>query len=191
MKPTTKIEAVNAMLATVGEAPINTLIGVDVVDALTAIAALDEVTREILVEGWAFNTDVGYPLPPNADSPYEIPIPLNALEVIPASNTYTVRSGKLYDTARFSYSFRDFDPISVTITWGMDFDDLPERTRQYVAIRAGRRFQGRIEGSTVVNPITEEAERRAMWNHRKTNVRVRKKSYLLGSQAVRAIAQTR
>lgn len=187
---TTELSAVNSMLATVGEAPINTLEDVYVVDAVTARAALHEVTREILIEGYTFNTDQGYPLVPEAFAPFEIKTPPNALSVVP-SGGLTVRGNRLYNPATFSYSFEGSAPVPVEVVWYLPFDDLPEVTRQYVALRAARRFQKRSTASELLHVITEEDERSAKWNHRRANTRIKRKNFLTGSQSVRNISNNR
>lgn len=191
MDTTTELNAINSMLATIGEAPLNTLEDLGVVDAITARSALQEVTREVLVEGYTFNTDTNYPITPEGFAPFEATIPPNALNVVPNDRTLTVRGSRIYDTARFSYNFQGVDTIPCQIIWGLAFDELPEVTRQYVALRAARRFQKRAVASELLHAITEEDERRAMWVHRKTNTRIKRKTYLLDSQTVRDIHNTR
>lgn len=191
MDTTTELNAVNAMLATVGEAPINTLEDLGVVDAITARSTLQEVTRELLVQGYTFNTDEGFPITPEGFEPFEAKIPPNALSVVPTDQTLTVRGDRLYDTSRFSFNFQGYDAIPCQIIWGLEFDELPEVTRQYVALRAARRFQKRAVASELIHAITEEDERQAMWVHRKANTRIKKKKYLFDSRAVRDIHNTR
>lgn len=191
MQTTSKLTAVNAMLATVGEAPINTLTDVGVVDAITAISALDEVTREILVGGFTFNTDENFPINVEGFDPWEAAIPPNALSVVPADSTYVVRGERIYNTATFSFSHEGVTSIPSTVIWGLEFDELPEVTRQYVAIRAARRFQKRAVASGALNEITAEDERQALWAHRKANTRIKKKNFLFDSRAVRDIHNTR
>lgn len=191
MDTTTELSAVNSMLATVGEAPINTLEDLGVVDAITARSCLLEVTREVCVEGWTFNTDTNFPIVPEGFAPFEATVPPNALSVVPNDAALTVRGNRIYDTSRYSYNFQDFDPIECTVIWGLSFEELPEVTRQYVALRAARRFQKRAVASELLHAITEEDERRAMWVHRKAHIRVRRKNFLLDSNSVRSIANTR
>lgn len=191
MQTTTRLSAVNSMLATVGEAPINTLTDVGVVDAVTAISTLDEVTREILTEGYTFNTDEGYPINPEAFSPWNATVPPNALSVVPNDPSLTVRGSRIYNTTDFTFSFEGTDEIPCQVIWHMDFEELPEVTRQYVAIRAARRFQRRVVASDLINALTAEDERRAMWAHRRANTRIKRKRYLLDSQSVRDVHNTR
>lgn len=181
------------MLATIGESPINSLEDLGVVDAITARSTLQEVTRNILVEGWAFNTDVGFPLVPEGFAPFEVKLPPNAMSVTPmgAFANLIVRGNRLYDGSRFSYSFQGFNAIPCEIVWALSFDELPEVTKQYVAVRAARLLQKRAVSAELLHALTEEDERRAMWNHRKANTRIRKKRYLYDSQSVMGIHSNR
>lgn len=191
MANTTELSAINAMLATIGEAPINTLEDLGVVDAITAQATLLEVTKEVLVEGWAFNTDLNFPLTPQGFAPFEVITPPNALSVVPNDRGLTVRGDRVYSMSAYSYSFQDVDNVPCEVIWELDFEELPEVTRQYISLRAARRFQKRVVASDLLHAITEEDERRALWTHRRANIRVKKRNYLFDSNSVRSIHQTR
>ena len=54
---TTELQAVNTMLSTIGEAPVDSLTGATSSDAALADQVLTEVVRETLVQGWYFNID--------------------------------------------------------------------------------------------------------------------------------------
>ena len=56
-----ELDAVNSILMSVGESPVNTL---DTQSPEVAIAqkTLRQVCREILSEGWVFNTEYQYPI---------------------------------------------------------------------------------------------------------------------------------
>ena len=191
MQTTSKLTAINAMLATIGEAPINSLTDVGVVDAITAISALDEVTREVLVGGFTFNTDKSYPIPVEGFEPWEATVPPNALSVVPNDKSLTVRSGKVYNTATFSFSHEGISSFPCTVVWCLEFDELPEVTRQYVAIRAARRLQKRVVGSGQLHEITAQDEQQALWAHRRANTRIKAKNFLFDSTTVRDIHNTR
>ena len=51
----TELEAVNILLTTIGEAPVNTLTGNQVTDVTVATQVLLEISREIQSQGWHFN----------------------------------------------------------------------------------------------------------------------------------------
>ena len=189
MDATTELSAINGMLATIGEAPINTIEDTGLVDVSVAIAALQEVTRSVLVEGWAFNTDLDYPLYPEGFAPFAINVPPNAMSVLP-NETYehiVVRGSRLYDRTRRSFDFQGHPAVPCEIIWSMGFDELPEVTRQYVYIRATRLFQTRTTASPLLHQITEQDERTARWSHRKFNVRVNRKRFLYDSSSVARI----
>ena len=58
MTATTELEAVNVMLAAIGEAPINSLTGTLPVDARIAQTTLNETNKDVQSEGWHFNTEI-------------------------------------------------------------------------------------------------------------------------------------
>jgi len=60
----TELEAVNSMLAAIGEAPVSTLTGATQADVQMAINILRDVTREVQSWGWRFNTEFGMEILP-------------------------------------------------------------------------------------------------------------------------------
>lgn len=63
--PTTELEAVNAMLSAIGEAPITTLSPLPTApDVVMAINLLRNQCREVCTMGWRFNMEWGYEIPP-------------------------------------------------------------------------------------------------------------------------------
>lgn len=56
---TTELEAVNAMLASIGEAPIANLDAATATDVLMAINILRNTAREVQMLGWRFNSEFG------------------------------------------------------------------------------------------------------------------------------------
>ena len=55
--PTTELQAVNTMLSTIGEAPVNSITGTTTVDVSVAKNILDETSMSIQSQGWNFNTN--------------------------------------------------------------------------------------------------------------------------------------
>ena len=53
---TTELEAINTILSTIGESPLNTLSGSLPVDGTMAKNVLNEINREVQSMGWHFNT---------------------------------------------------------------------------------------------------------------------------------------
>lgn len=161
---TTRLEAVNTMLGTIGEAPVNALTGTTA-DAALAQTILDEVSREVQSAGWKFNTETDVPLVRTTDG--KIPLGNNILRIdvdpVRFSDIDPVQRGdSLYDAKGHSYSFpRD---LEAEITYLLEFEKLPEQARRYITIRAARIFQSRYVGSQQLEGFTLRDEQAALVN---------------------------
>lgn len=60
---TTELEAINYMLACIGEAPVDSLDAPLGADVQMALNILRNTTREVQAQGWRFNTDFGLEIP--------------------------------------------------------------------------------------------------------------------------------
>jgi len=159
----TKLDAVNAMLASIGQSPINTLAGSIPKDASKAVIALDTVLREVLTKGWSFNTDYDYLLNPDGNN--NILVPAAAMWVDPEyqTNDYVIRwnggVAMLYD--REAQTFTITEPVKCRIIWSYSFEEIPQVARHYIAMRAGRIFQSQIVGSDILFQFTQLHEQEA------------------------------
>ena len=159
----TELEAVNEMLMSIGQAPVNTLNVTGIKDVNIAKARLRTVTRTVLSRGFNFNTDENYELSPNADGIILIPPGVLKLEGMGPTDEFTQRR---HATGMALYNKTDntfiFDaPVALKITWGFAFEDLPETARNYIATCAGRRFQSKVIGSQILDRFEEEDELKA------------------------------
>ncbi len=68
---TTETEALNYMLSVIGEAPVASIDTATGADVVTAKAILKNTAREVLREGWKFNTEFGLELAPNGTLAWE------------------------------------------------------------------------------------------------------------------------
>ena len=162
MNPTSKLEAVNVMLSSIGEAPVNSLSS-GLLDAELAETILNNTNREIQARGWHFNTEYNYPLVPDSVT-NQITIPTNALDVdgMTSDDQLDVvqRSGKLYN--RMDHSFTFTKTIKVTLKLLLDFEDIPEAARRYITLRAARVFQDRTIGASDLHGIQQRDELEAL-----------------------------
>lgn len=159
----TELEAVNEMLMSIGQAPVNTLNVTGIRDVNVARAELVKVSRRVQTRGWNFNTDDAYVLTPDVDG--IVLIPSGALKVIPqVGNQYATRRHAkgmaLYDRDNMTFKFAA--AATVQVVWGFAFEDLPETARAYVATAAGRKFQARVIGSPILDRF-EEADEMQAW----------------------------
>lgn len=157
--PTTELEAVNVMLAVIGESPINSLNSPAVVDAVTAQAVLSEISRAVQSTGWHFNIELDYTLTPTVFEK-EIQVPGNCLRVHTSGDDrftdVTQRGTRLYDRKNHTYRFDKSLKVDMVIL--LPFTELPEAARYYITIRAARTFQARTVGSEALYQFTAQDE---------------------------------
>lgn len=134
----TRLEAVNQCLEAIGLVGVNTLAVNNILEVNLAQAKIDRTLRSVQEIGHVFNTDFGVTLSPDVNG--EILLPANALRVHPTDQSlpYIERAGKLYDNVEHTYTLGK--SVEVTIIYGLDFEELPEAARQYVAAQAALRF---------------------------------------------------
>jgi len=159
--PVTELEAVNTLLASIGETPVNTVPASGVSDASTARDMLHRVNRQVQGMSLKFNTDYKVQYSPDVDG--YINIPTNALRVVSYFRgfDFAVRDRKLYNRKDQTNIFTSF--VLLDITTFFPWDDMPEHVRHYVTMKAGRKFQDESVGSEVLHKfsIQDEGEARA------------------------------
>ena len=172
---TSKLSAVNTLLAIIGEAPVNSLNAPLTGDASLAERTLDEVSREVQGAGWSWNTMLYDSIPLDA-STGQSQLPSNTLAVrfnpiSYPSQRFVLRGIRLFDRVRNSYDLRGSLGISVTggssdlvaeVVEELDWDSIPETGRRYIMIRAGRMFANRAVTSASLESYTGEDEERAL-----------------------------
>ncbi len=139
MSPTTELEAVNAMLAMIDEAPVTSLDDESMADIPLALNELRRTSRQVQAEGWRFNTDFSYPLAP-VTAPGEIIVPTNVISLDSSDqNVYpAIREGKLWDRQNRTFTWPE--GIACDIVWLFDFETIPETAREYITASACRKF---------------------------------------------------
>lgn len=153
----TELDAVNTMLSTIGEAPVNTLTGQLPNDVAVALATLREVVREIQMSGWHFNTEKDFPLSPDGNGEITLPPAIVRVSLTDPDGTDVVQRGRrLYDRANHTYRFTA--PLAATVTLILSFEELPETFKWYATVRAARRFQDRAVGSGDLHAFTSQDE---------------------------------
>ena len=141
-----KLAAVNIVLSNIGQAPVSVLDNNDNPMVVMATNTIDEVTNSLQAEGWTFNTERAYPFTPDPQG--HIVVPDNVLQIDAgyfSDNDTVQRNGKLYNKRKHTFKFegkQEFDVI-----WLVDFDDMPDAFKNYVAMRAANLFAGRAVGS--------------------------------------------
>ena len=76
----TELEAVNVLLTTIGEQPINSFSGNQTTDVTIARQVLTEVSREVQSQGWHFNTEPEVSLVPDSTNKHII-VPIDVARI--------------------------------------------------------------------------------------------------------------
>lgn len=168
---TTDLEAVNSMLATVGETPINTLSGSLTANVQIAVDLLKKTSRQVQLEGWHFNTEEDYLLA--LDTGGKIPIPGNTLDIDLTTEDGTVdivqRGLFLYD--RLNHTFVFSQAQSCTIIFFLPWTDLNEPAKNYIMVKAARIYQDQTVGSSQHHQFTAADEMLAYSNFLSSDTR--------------------
>ena len=160
---TTELEAINIMLAAIGEAPVNSLTGQVPVDVRIAQSTLIEVNKRIQSEGWSFNTEIDVTLVRNQTTK-QIELSTDILRIDANIHQHPTidpiqRGLKLYDRLNNRYEF-DEDLIC-TVVYFRPFIELTEPARSYINIKAARVFVDRLVSDDGLRTYTEQDETRA------------------------------
>ena len=147
-----KIEAVNIVLESIGEAPVSSLTS-GLPDAEAAESKLDEVNQ---------NIDYNLKLMPNSNN--LIYIPSNYLRVDTTqehqSINVTVRNYNnrlaLYDIKKQTYEFTQ--NLNVDVVYLLEFEDLSLELSTYIAYLAARKFQESQMQSVALDNFTRRGE---------------------------------
>ena len=157
--PLTELEAVNEILASIGEAPVNTIENPQNVDVINALRILRNVNRQIQSKGWTFNKIRSYTLNPDVKT-HKIKWLSNILYIVGTDNVhYTKKEEYVFDFDNQTSNFEN--SITVNIIFLVDFADMPDPMRNYVTAKAARAFQTRYLGDSALGAELQEDEREA------------------------------
>ena len=158
----TELDAVNSIIGTIGEAPVNTLEQLADIDAINALRILRSISRQEQARGWTFNKTPHFTLNPDVDSK-KIPWNDSYLYIKDNHGRKLVRQGDYVKDL-----FRDtliFDkPLDVEIVLYLDFENLPEQMRNYVLAKACFVFQSSYFGDDSLTKVTQQEIGEA-WQH--------------------------
>lgn len=166
--PTNKLEAVNAMLSAIGEAPVNTLSS-GLLDAETAETILNEVSRGVQAQGWNFNSEPDYTFAADNNGNVLLPAEIIRADLAQSEtkyrsskNEYVQRGNKMYDKVKHTYNIGKSLKLDVVVL--LDFETLPEVARRYITLRSSRIFQERVVGSDTLSAMHRQDEQQALFS---------------------------
>ena len=161
MAGTSKLDAVNIMLSSIGEAPVSSLSS-GLIEAEIAETILDTVDREVQSMGWNFNTELKKNFAQDVSGQILLPA-----DILRADATYQVNSKdlvqrglKMYDKKNHTFVIGSATELDVVVQ--LVFDDLPEVAKRYIVLRASRIFQDRVVGSGTLHDFQQGDEQAAL-----------------------------
>lgn len=162
---TTLLEAVNILLAVIGEQPVNTLETQQIVEASMAERTLLEFHKEGQVNGWSWNSEQAYEFA--KDSNNEIVVPTNvvrwATDAYEWAGRFQLRGQRVYDRENRTYSLgSDVESLKADVVFLLSWDESPEAFNRWVAIRSARVFSGRVLGDSSSFKYTAMDEQAAL-----------------------------
>jgi hypothetical protein len=185
----TELVAVNVLLASIGEQPVESLETVESADAESARDTLTEWSRAIQAKGWHWNREKNYPITPNASG--NCLLPANCLFI---TNAYwnegsggdpapvVERGRKLYNTEDHTAIFTD--TVYVDMVLLLEWEEMPEYARHAIIYNAVHRFQMRELTSTAIGRVTAEDVAAAMTTLEQREDEADKKNSIRGNKYV-------
>jgi hypothetical protein len=161
LAPLTELDAVNEILGTIAESPVNSLDEEVVIDGSLAMKILKTTSVEVQTRGWWFNRLEGLELTPDVTK--TIQIAPDTLKLAATGNTQIAvvqRGLKLFDLTNKTYQFEA--PVTVDLIQGLPFEELPSSARVYITVRAARKYQDRYFGDQAAHSYSKQDETEAL-----------------------------
>jgi len=151
------------MLRGIGEAPISSLVGNNMVDVSIARDVLLQTSMRVQAQGWWFNTEKDYPLARDASGFINIPTNVSRIDTNFINHPLidpVQRGTRMYDMKNHTYVFTQ--DLLVDVQWIFPYEELPESAREYIAVRAARIFARDMIGSETADTLSRDQEYEAL-----------------------------
>ncbi len=159
----TLLDAVNILLANIGEQPVSTLEDQQVLEARSAEDTVLEFHKEGQTRGWSWNTERDYPFARNGGG--EMVVPANVVSWQPDpyqfQHRYQLRGQRVYDKLRRTYQIEDAE-LRADVIWLLPWDECPEAYNRWTLVRAARVFSARTVGDVAGVQYTQLDEQQAL-----------------------------
>ena len=155
----TELSAVNSILGSIGQSPITTL-NFQNPEISFIYNILTEVTKDVLNEGWHFNTEEHLPFTP--DSNKNILIPSNCLRFdlhegqVSRSKDVVKRNGKLYDKVNHTDEFDG--ELLLDVVYLFSFNDIPSVFQRFIIAKASTRAAAQLVTNTELVQLLQQQE---------------------------------
>lgn len=187
------LDAMNACLACVGLSPVPDENDEDL-DAATARATIERVSKDIQQRGWFFNKEYNHNLVPDSNTG-QIVAPSNAMSIVTDGYSYgtrlALRGGKLYDMLNHTYDLTDLAnyqvdgvmTIQTAFIFYIEYNNLPPIAQTAIMYTARRQFAQDLETDEKRWKLQMDEEQKAMALLLREEMRNRKHNYLTDNPA--------
>lgn len=153
-----ELDAVNDLLAAIGESPVSTLEGDSNADVVNARRILNKVNRTVQSKGYTFNIEE-MTLQPDTFSKLIQWLPSYLDIQVSGGNPYRNRGGYVYDRVNKTDEFTS--PITVNMIQLVPFNEMPTQFRTYIIVKAARMFNRSFFGAPEVDESLAAEEQEA------------------------------
>lgn len=149
----TKLEAINEILASIGEEPVSSLES-GLADAEAAEDMLDRWSKQVQAMGWQSNTE-WYEASPDINGEILIADTVLRIDSVRGSKYIDVAvrrhngQRKLYDVTDRSYTFTS--KLWVEVVYLLDFEDLTYELQNYITAKAAQAYQTSVLSSVTMD----------------------------------------
>ena len=162
----TELSAVNSILCSIGQSTITQLRSTTgaLISTNPEISyiynLLVETNKDVLNEGWHFNTEYGIKISPDANKNITIPKNYLRYDVHDGQRSRLLdvvkRDGKLYDKVKHTFEFTG--DVLVDATYLYDFEDIPSAFQRYIIAKASTRAATQLVGDVNLAKLLQQQE---------------------------------
>jgi len=162
----TELSAVNSILGSIGQSPITQLKSTTgaLISTNPEISfifnLLVETTKDVLNEGWHFNSEEHIKISPDVNKHISIPTNMLRYDIHDGQLTRNLdvvkREGKLYDKVNHTFEFTS--DVEIDATYLYDFEDIPSAFQRYIIAKASTRAATQLVGDANLAKLLQNQE---------------------------------
>lgn len=150
----TNVDAVNRVLGSIGDSPVNSLDNPTNVNVINAIKNLEQVNRQEQAKGWSFNIIESYTLNPSTESNM-ISWSSTFLRLKGSNGTLAKKGDYVYNFTNQTFIFTSAIQVEAIIL--VDLEEMPEPMRNYIIAKTSQQYQQKYLGDpTLAQGIAQE-----------------------------------
>ena len=154
----TELSAVNSILGAIGQSPLTTL---NFTNPETAFIynILEETIKDVLNEGWHFNTEHHVEVTPDSNGHLIIPTTYLRYDFSEAENRHmdvVRRNGRLYDKVNHTDIFSG--PLLLDVVYLYTFTDIPSVFQRYIVAKSSSRAAAQLVANAETFKLLQQQE---------------------------------